>query len=103
MMQIGTVSVDSFGTGVLTDQKLAAIAAKVFDFSPAGIIEDLDLRRPIYAKTAVGGHFGRQDPDFTWENLDRVDQLKAFLPRKTSRGSKTARPVRKPARRKGGK
>ncbi len=75
-----SISVDTFGTGVLPDQKLAEIAATVFDLTPAGIIESLDLRRPIYAKTAVFGHFGRQDADFTWENLDKVDELKSFLP-----------------------
>ena len=75
-----SVSVDSFGTGLLPDQKLAEIAARVFDLSPAGIIESLDLRRPIYARTAVGGHFGRGEPDFTWENLDKVAELKACLP-----------------------
>jgi S-adenosylmethionine synthetase len=88
-----SVSIDTFGTGRLPDQKLAEIAAAIFDFSPAGIIESLDLRRPIYARTAVGGHFGRQDPDFTWENLDRVEELKLFLP-----GA-----LKKKARRKGAK
>nr|MEE4269508.1 methionine adenosyltransferase [Candidatus Krumholzibacteria bacterium] len=76
-----SVSINTFGTGVLPDHKLAEIAQQVFDLSPAGIIESLDLRRPIYAKTAVFGHFGRPDPDFTWESLDRVDELKKHLPR----------------------
>jgi S-adenosylmethionine synthetase len=83
-----SVSINTYGTGVLPDQKLAEIAQQVFDLSPAGIIESLDLRRPIYAKTAVFGHFGRPDPDFTWENLDRVDELKTHLPR--PRTKKTA-------------
>ena len=93
-----SVSVDTFGTGVLPDQKLAEIAAREFDLTPAGIIESLDLRRPIYRKTAVFGHFGRPDPDFTWENLDRVDEL-----RKYRSGSSAGRPVRKTGRKKGGK
>mgnify|MGYP000293664760 CR=1 FL=1 len=57
------VTVDTFGTGRLSDEKLAAILAAEFDFSPAGIIESLDLRRPVYADTAVYGHFGRPDLD----------------------------------------
>ena len=52
------------------------IYTKVFDLSPKGIIEMLDLRRPIYAKTAFGGHFGSEDPDFTWERVDKVEALK---------------------------
>jgi len=71
------VSVDTFGTGKLPDDALAGLLTAEFDFSPAGIIEDLDLRRPIYAPTAVYGHFGRPDLDLPWERLDRVDALKA--------------------------
>jgi S-adenosylmethionine synthetase len=48
---------------------------KVFDLTPAGMIKSLDLRRPIYRKTAAYGHFGRQEPEFTWEKTDRVDEL----------------------------
>jgi S-adenosylmethionine synthetase len=75
-----SVTVDSFGTGALPDDKLTAILKAEFDFSPAGIIESLDLRRPIYARTAVFGHFGRPGLGFTWENLDRVDDLRRHLP-----------------------
>ena len=82
------ISVDTFGTGRLPDQKLAAIIAGEFDLSPAGIIESLDLRRPIYRDTAAYGHFGRQDKDFSWEHLDRVEDLRKHLKgaRKRKRG-----------------
>ena len=76
-----SVSVDTFGTGKLTDGKLASVVAQVFDLSPAGIIESLDLRRPIYKATATYGHFGRPDQGFAWENTDRAEALKAHLPR----------------------
>jgi S-adenosylmethionine synthetase len=77
-------SVDTFGTGKLSDDKLAQVLAKEFDLSTAGIIESLDLRLPIYANTAVYGHFGRPDQDFPWERLDKVADLKKHLPRKAS-------------------
>jgi S-adenosylmethionine synthetase len=83
-----SVSVDTFGTGKLTDEKLAAVLAAEFDFSPAGIIESLDLRRPMYADTAVYGHFGRPDVVFPWESLDRVTELKKHLPRKKKTAGK---------------
>ncbi len=73
------VTVDTFGTGKLGDDKLGRILQEVFDFSPAGIIEDLDLRRPIYTPTAVFGHFGRPDVAFSWEDLGRVEALRPFL------------------------
>jgi S-adenosylmethionine synthetase len=76
-----SVSVDTFGTGKLGDDQLAKIIQREFDLSPAGIIESLDLRRPIYGATAVYGHFGRALPDFTWEALDKVADLKKHLPR----------------------
>jgi len=71
------LSVDTFGTGNLADGVLADLVADVFDMSPAGIIESLDLRRPIFGATSVYGHFGRPDRDFPWERLDRVEALKA--------------------------
>jgi S-adenosylmethionine synthetase len=71
------ISVDTFGTGRLPDQKLADVIAREFDLSPAGIIESLDLRRPIYTDTAAYGHFGRPDHEFAWERLDRVEALRA--------------------------
>ncbi len=71
-----SVMIDSLGTGKVKDEELVAIVRKHFDLRPGAIIERLDLRRPIYRKTAAYGHFGRQDPDFTWERLDMVDALK---------------------------
>lgn len=71
-----SIFVDSFGTGVVSDRKLEEILKKHFDFRPSAIIERLDLRRPIYQKTAAYGHFGREDEDFTWERLDKVEDLK---------------------------
>ena len=74
-----SVFVDSFGTGALSDDRLAGIVKECFDLRPAAIIRDLDLKRPIYAQTASYGHFGRDDLDLPWEKLDRVDALKAYL------------------------
>jgi len=71
-----SILVDTQGTGVIADDKIAALIEKVFDFTPAGIIKTLDLRRPIYRKTAAYGHFGREDKDFTWEKTDKATQLK---------------------------
>ena len=74
-----SIMVDTFGTGKLDDEKIAKIVEKNFDFRPAAIIRDLDLRRPIYRKTAAYGHFGRTDVELPWEKLDKVDALKAEL------------------------
>ncbi len=74
-----SITVDTHGTGVVSDARLAEIIGKVFDFRPAKIIEKLDLRRPIYAQTAAYGHFGRNDLDLPWEKTDMVDALKAAL------------------------
>ncbi|OVE79500.1 methionine adenosyltransferase [bacterium I07] len=71
-----SVLVDSFGTGTVSDEKLSEKVKKVFDLTPAGMIRDLNLRRPIYRKTAAYGHFGRELPEFTWEATDRADELK---------------------------
>ncbi len=67
--------VDTFGTGKVPDEELADKIGKLFDFTPAGIIEALQLRRPIYRKTAAYGHFGRELAEFTWEKKDMVKQL----------------------------
>ena len=72
-----SVFVDSCGTGVLPDDKLAALVEKCFDLRPAAIIRDLDLKRPIYAQVASYGHFGRHDLDLPWEKLDKVEALKS--------------------------
>lgn len=68
--------VETFGTGKKSDDDLAKLVEAVFDFTPHGIIEKLNLRRPIYSKTAAYGHFGRELPEFTWEKTDMVDALK---------------------------
>ena len=64
---------DTFGTGKRPDNEIEDIIKKNFDMTPAGIIENLNLRRPIYRKTAAYGHFGRELDEFTWEKLDKVD------------------------------
>ena len=71
-----SLTVDTFGTGTLPDEEIARKIAKTFDFRPAGIIKMLDLRRPIYQKTAAYGHFGRTDVDLPWEHLDKVEELR---------------------------
>ncbi len=68
--------VNTYGTGKVPDEKIADMISKTFSFKPAAIIEYLDLLRPIYAKTSANGHFGREDPDFTWEKIDKASQLK---------------------------
>ena len=74
-----SVSVDTFGTGTVADEKIIAAINKVFSFQPADIIEQLDLRRPIYSKTTNYGHFGKNDPELTWETTDKVDALKKAI------------------------
>ena len=74
-----SVMVDTAGTGTVADSVIAAAVDKVFDLRPGAIIKELDLWRPIYHKTATYGHFGRNDPDFTWEATDRVDELRAAV------------------------
>ena len=74
-----SVMVDTFGTGSVSDRELEKAVGKVFDLRPGAIIRDLDLRRPIFQKTAAYGHFGREDPDFTWELTNRTDDLRAAV------------------------
>mgnify|MGYP000745864807 CR=1 FL=1 len=74
-----SIMIDSFGTAKVDEKKLKNVISEVFDFRPLAIIEKLNLRRPIYRKTAAYGHFGRNDPDFTWERLDMVDELKKIF------------------------
>ena len=76
-----SVLVDTYGTGKIDDDKLSDIVRAHFKLTPKGIIETLNLRRPIYRKTASGGHFGRNEPEFTWEATSKVGDLKAFLKR----------------------
>ncbi|MGI6623113.1 MAG: methionine adenosyltransferase [Clostridiaceae bacterium] len=71
-----SVLIDTFGTGKISDEKISEIVSKVFDLRPAAIIKMLDLRRPVYRKTAAYGHFGRNDPDFTWERTDKAEILR---------------------------
>jgi len=74
-----SVMVNTFGTGNVDEAKLAEAVREVFDLRPKGIVQSLDLLRPIYAKTAAYGHFGRELPEFTWEKTDKVEALKAAL------------------------
>jgi len=71
-----SVLVDTFGTAVVPEEKIMEIVDEVFDLRPAAIIEKLNLRRPIFKKTAAYGHFGREDADFTWENCDMADLIR---------------------------
>lgn len=70
-----SINVDTFGTNKVDEDKISAAVRKVFDLTPGGIIKTLNLKRPIYAKTAAYGHFGREDPDFTWEKTDKAAEL----------------------------
>ncbi len=72
-----SIMVKTDGTGAIPEHRLEEIVRRQFDFRPRAIIEYLDLRRPIYRKTAAFGHFGRRDPDFTWERTDRVNDLRS--------------------------
>ena len=71
-----SVSVDTFGTGVVSDEDIERAVSEVFSFKPAAIIRQLNLLRPIYSKTTNYGHFGKSDPEITWEKTDRVDALR---------------------------
>ena len=70
-----SVLVDTEGTGKIDDEKLCELVREKFPLTPGGIIKYLDLRRPIYRLTASGGHFGRSEPEFTWEKTDRAEEL----------------------------
>jgi len=72
-----SVMVTTFGTGRLPDEQLARLVQEHFDLRPKGIVRMLDLLRPIYAKTAAYGHFGREEPEFTWERTDKAAALRA--------------------------
>jgi S-adenosylmethionine synthetase len=72
-----SVMVTTFGTGRIPDEQIAVLVQKHFDLRPKGIVAMLDLLRPVYEKSAAYGHFGRDEPEFTWENLDKVEALKA--------------------------
>jgi S-adenosylmethionine synthetase len=72
-----SVLVETFGTGKVSEAKLTELVRKNFSLTPKGIIESLNLRRPIYRKTAAYGHFGRNEPEFTWEATDKAATLAA--------------------------
>ncbi|MBT4523009.1 MAG: methionine adenosyltransferase domain-containing protein, partial [Halieaceae bacterium] len=74
-----SVAVNSFGTGKLDDDRIAQLVKDNFELRPKGLVEMLDLKRPIYCKTAAYGHFGREDEDFTWEKTDKADLLRSAL------------------------
>ncbi|MDR3635804.1 MAG: methionine adenosyltransferase [Isosphaeraceae bacterium] len=71
-----SIHVDTFGTGQVPDARIAELVRELFPLTPSGIIRHLDLRRPIYRKTASGGHFGRSEPEFTWERTDKAEALR---------------------------
>ena len=79
MAQPLSILVETFGTSVVNEELIEDAVRSVFDLRPAAILRDLDLKRPIYRKTAAYGHFGRQDPDFTWETLSRLKEFKAAV------------------------
>jgi S-adenosylmethionine synthetase len=72
-----SISIETFGTGNIADHRIAELVREHFDLRPRGIVEMLDLLRPIYRKTAAYGHFGREEPEFTWERTDKADALRA--------------------------
>ena len=74
-----SISVDTFGTGSVDDAKIVQLVREHFDLRPKGLIDMLDLKRPIYRNTAAYGHFGRTEPDFSWERTDRAEELKAAV------------------------
>ena len=74
-----SIAINTFGTGKIGDDKIAELVRDHFDLRPKGLIEMLDLRRPIYLKTAAYGHFGRENEGFSWENTDKADSLKAAV------------------------
>jgi S-adenosylmethionine synthetase len=80
-----SVLIDTFGTGVIGDDTISELVRAHFKLTPRGIIESLDLRRPIYRKTAAFGHFGRNEPEFTWERTDKAATLNADAGAVTSR------------------
>lgn len=71
-----SIMIETFGTGKVPNSELEQLIRRHFDFTPAGIIKYLDLRRPFYRKTAAYGHFGRSEPEFTWERTNRIKDLR---------------------------
>ncbi|CAI6152684.1 MAG: S-adenosylmethionine synthase [uncultured Sulfurimonas sp.] len=79
VVQPVSIMVDTHGTGKVAEERIEACIKELFDLSPAGIIESLDLLKPIYRRTAAYGHFGREEPGFTWEVTDRAEEIKKYL------------------------
>jgi S-adenosylmethionine synthetase len=79
VVQPVSIMVDTHGTGKVSEDKIEACVKELFDLSPAGIIESLDLLKPIYRKTAAYGHFGREEDGFSWEKTDRAEEIKSYL------------------------
>ena len=73
------IFIETFATNKIPDEKILEIINKVFSFKPKDIITQLNLKRPIYRKTACYGHFGREDPDFTWEKKDKVEEIRKYV------------------------
>ena len=74
-----SILIETFGTNQVDEGQIEQAVREVFDLRPAAIIRDLDLRRPIFKKTAAYGHFGRSDPEFTWEQVTKLDDFKAAV------------------------
>ena len=74
-----SISINTFGTGKVSDLKIVQAVREVFDLRPRGLIAMLDLKRPIYLKTAAYGHFGREEPEFTWERTDRAEAMRSAV------------------------
>jgi S-adenosylmethionine synthetase len=72
-----SIAIDTFGTGKVSDERIIELVREHFDLRPKGIVQMLDLLRPIYEKTAAYGHFGREEPEFTWEKTDKAKALAA--------------------------
>ncbi|MFM7492806.1 MAG: methionine adenosyltransferase domain-containing protein, partial [Acidimicrobiaceae bacterium] len=79
MAQPVSIFVETFGTNTVDESLIEAAVREVFDLRPAAILRDLDLKRPIYQKTAAYGHFGRNEPNFTWEKLSKLKEFKAAV------------------------
>jgi S-adenosylmethionine synthetase len=84
-----SVMADTFGTGTIPDEQLTDLIRATFSLTPRGIIESLDLRRPIYRSTAAYGHFGRTEPTFTWERSDKVEAIRKEATRKEAKTHRT--------------
>ncbi|MGH7993948.1 MAG: methionine adenosyltransferase domain-containing protein, partial [Limisphaerales bacterium] len=93
-----SVCVNTFGTGVVSDEAIEKAVGEVFSFKPAAIIKQLNLLRPIYAKTTNYGHFGKTDPDITWERADKIEELKRAAGSAKSATAKKAAATGKAAR-----